>query len=115
MGQCCKKQVMSCSNKTLETDQFEHCYTFDCGTTENSLWTANGIVNPCGSFVLSVDRTCSTVDVLVNGGEVKSDLTEGQSVIITSDPLESVEINCNGDTGNNCKVSLCLTVNYECC
>jgi hypothetical protein len=107
---------MGCSSKVRETDTINTCHTFECNnSTRRVLWSAIGVANPCGYFIVSVKRACGPVDIFVNNGvtPVKT-LAPGTSVIVSSAPLTSIEAVCSG-TGGSCKIDLCVTVHYECC
>lgn len=106
---------MGCSMKVRETDTFKTCQTFECAdNTRRELWRAIG-VNPCGSFVVTVKRACGPVNIFINNEETPvRTLAPGTSVIITSDPLTSIEATCPGTDGS-CRIDLCVTLHYECC
>lgn len=121
MSSCCKENVLCCSAKRIEKDVFERCYTFTnlVATDEFTLWEADGIVNTCGTLILEVitiDPDGATISVFLNDSATPevTGLSEGDSFIITSDPLNKIELTASL-ANTTFKVNLCLTINYECC
>lgn len=122
MSSCCNQSVLCCNTKRTEKDVFERCYTFTSVAADDQfiLWEADGVVSPCGTLVLeieSINPTGGDVDLFLNGDittPAVMDLVEGDSIIITSDPLNQIVIGISA-AATTVKVSLCLTINYECC
>lgn len=122
MSSCCKPSVLCCNTTRIEKDVFERCYTFTSVAVDDQfiLWEGDGVINTCGTLVLDVeviDPTGGAVELFLNGDVVNPvvmDLVEGDSIVLTSDPLSQIVIGITtADT--TVRVNLCLTINYECC
>lgn len=122
MSSCCNQNVLCCNTKRIEKDVFERCYTFTSTNADDQfiLWEEAGVINTCGTLVLDVetiDPTGGDVDIFLNGdttNAVVADLQEGDSIVLTSDPLTAIVIGISV-ANTTVKVNLCLTINYECC
>lgn len=117
-----------CSKKRQNRDVLQHCFRFQCDTTQEperqDLWISNGVVNTCGTFVLSVEESCQGVQVFVNDEEVTVDangvstpLADGDTLALTVDDLDSIQVICSTTSGlpEFCLINFCLTLNYQCC
>ena len=116
--------MSACESTRFNTDRIDHCYTIPCGT-RRVLWETRNGASACGSFTINIEQSCGSVSIFVNGQNV---ITKPQSLPVnpqqgdlsysfTSGDLESIEVLCNVPAGTEgiCKISLCLTVHYECC
>lgn len=96
------------------------CYTNvpfvrDCGD-EEELWQAdNGVMNPSGTFIITLDESCNdAANLFVNGTQVSGvTLLIGETRAFTFDPLESIGIQCGSSGDMGCKATLTLFLNYE--
>ncbi|WP_105615733.1 S-Ena type endospore appendage [Vallitalea okinawensis] len=117
MSDCTCQSMLSGCNKRIEKDIFEECFELNCDGTTQTVWSSDGILNPCGTLVLSVDVACAGVNILLNGGATvinTNPLLSGQSIIISSSPLTQIDVVCIAGTGV-CRFKLCVICNYECC
>ena len=107
---------MCCSTRKNEKDIVQNCFVFPCENgTRRILWEAQNLEKAAGTFVITAIDTCAGVRIFINGDtSFVAELLEGEAIIFTADPLELIEIECRG-SGADCKVNLCLTVNYEVC
>ncbi len=116
-----------CTSKRPVTDTVQNCFTFRCKNKEKRLlWEAENLQKPSGTFVVTVLEACDEVKLFLNGKFLK-ELKVGQSAIFTADPLEKLEVECKFwfrdddldegcyDKKRECKIDLCLVVNYEVC
>lgn len=113
---------MSCclnERKALNTCFQNQRYILDCSTSSDDLtllWEANGLLNPTGTFIISVVKTCDTVRLFVNDDEVEVEngIEAGDTLAFSFDPLNKIEVRCTGSNQEDgCEIILSLSVNYD--
>lgn len=111
-----------CSPRERKTDVIQKCFTPACGTAD-TIWTSSGLLNPCATVIFTVAEACTTatvaqpVDFVVNkkaGNPTTFTLEQGESRALTVDQIDSIDVTCNGTTGQ-CIIDLCMLLHYECC
>lgn len=105
---CCLKK----DRKFLCTCVQDMCFDEACSGQTILIWESNGLIKPSGTVIINVEAVCASVDLLING-IIVGNLQAGQSFSVTSDPLEKIEVVCNGTSTNPCKGKVSFAVNYE--
>ncbi|PAB60558.1 S-Ena type endospore appendage [Anaeromicrobium sediminis] len=122
MNSYCEQSCICCSDKVIDKDCFEQCYTFSSlDSTFNSaqiLWEADGVSNPSGTLALEVTAispAAATIALFLNGEMTAVDTLDlDDSVVITSNDLDEISI-AAGQDDVEVTVDLCVDVSYQCC
>ncbi|PAB60559.1 hypothetical protein CCE28_03170 [Anaeromicrobium sediminis] len=117
MGSYCEQSCICCRDKIMDKDCFEQCYSYTGIGPDipRTLWEADGVVSTSGTLVLEVtELTDGNLDILLNGVSQGLTLDLNDSIVITSDVLNSIVIRPSA-SNVDVTVDLCLNVSYECC
>ena len=111
-----KKGVINLSSRTpIVRDRIRREFEFECENgTLNLLYEAIEPTNAAGTFSITALESCDGIRIYINGDLVNT-LEEGETVIYTASPLETIEVECRTSpcVEGTCRVSLFLIVHYE--